>query len=191
MASSRASSASLRQLPGRVTAPDTGSSPDAPPARDAASRATSNEAARDYARALIGTETYLRSARGRNKIETLFGDVKRNLGLTRLRLRGLGETIEIEAEVADDLWPIKLDQEQLELALLNVALNARDAMADGGRLTIEAANAHIDEALAAKHPNVVCCDVSGRPRGKQTGQPFFYNVRRWTLGANRWRKHAS
>ncbi len=72
-----------------MTAPDTGSSPDAPPARSAASRATSNEAARDYARALIGTETYLRSARGRKKIETMFGDVKRNLGLTRLRLRGL------------------------------------------------------------------------------------------------------
>ena len=37
----------------------------------------------------MGTEPYLQSARGRKKIETLFGDVKRNLALTRLRLRGL------------------------------------------------------------------------------------------------------
>jgi IS5 family transposase len=48
-----------------------------------------NEAARDYVRSLTGTEPYLQSERARKKIETLFGDVKRNLGLTRLRLRGL------------------------------------------------------------------------------------------------------
>ena len=48
-----------------------------------------NEAARDYTRSLMGTEPYLQSARERKKIETLFGDVKRNLSLTRLRLRGL------------------------------------------------------------------------------------------------------
>ena len=48
-----------------------------------------NEEARDYVRSLMGTEAYLQSGRARKKIETLFGDVKRNLGLTRLRLRGL------------------------------------------------------------------------------------------------------
>ena len=48
-----------------------------------------NEAARDHARSLMGTEAYLRSRRQRKRIETLFGDLKRNLGLTRLRLRGL------------------------------------------------------------------------------------------------------
>jgi transposase len=48
-----------------------------------------NEAARDYVRSLMGTEAYRQSGRARKKIETLFGDVKRNLGLTRLRLRGL------------------------------------------------------------------------------------------------------
>ncbi len=48
-----------------------------------------NEAARDHARALMGTEEFLQSGRERKKIETLFGDVKWNLGLTRLRLRGL------------------------------------------------------------------------------------------------------
>jgi transposase len=48
-----------------------------------------NEAARDHARSLMATEAYLRSGRERKRIETLFGDLKRNLGLTRLRLRGL------------------------------------------------------------------------------------------------------
>ncbi len=48
-----------------------------------------NEEARDHARALMGTEPFRQSGRERKKIETLFGDVKRNLGLTRLRLRGL------------------------------------------------------------------------------------------------------
>jgi transposase len=48
-----------------------------------------NEEARDYARSLVGTDAYLQSGRERKKIERLFGEVKRNLALTRLRLRGL------------------------------------------------------------------------------------------------------
>ena len=48
-----------------------------------------NEAARDHVRSLMGSEAYVQSGRERKKIETLFGDAKRNLGLTRLRLRGL------------------------------------------------------------------------------------------------------
>jgi len=48
-----------------------------------------HEAARDHARSLMGSEAYLQSGRERKKIETLFGDLKRNLALTRLRLRGL------------------------------------------------------------------------------------------------------
>ncbi len=67
----------------------------------------------------------------------------------------LGETIEIETEVADDLWPIKVDRKQLEIAVWNLALNARDSMADGGTITIETANFNIDDALSAKHPYAV------------------------------------
>jgi len=48
-----------------------------------------NEAARDHVRSLMGSDAYVASGRARKKIETLFGDLKRNLGITRLRLRGL------------------------------------------------------------------------------------------------------
>ena len=48
-----------------------------------------NEKARDYVRSLMGTEIYCQSGRERKKIETLFGNIKHNLGRSRLRLRGL------------------------------------------------------------------------------------------------------
>jgi len=64
----------------------------------------------------------------------------------------LGKTVEIEARVADDLWPIRVDQVQLQRVFLNLATNSRDAMPDGGRLVIVAVNAHIDEGFAAERP---------------------------------------
>jgi signal transduction histidine kinase/ActR/RegA family two-component response regulator len=68
--------------------------------------------------------------------------------------RTLGESIKIETVLAGGLWQTFADPHQLEAALLNVAVNARDAMADGGRLTIETANAHLDDAYAAAHSDV-------------------------------------
>ena len=59
--------------------------------------------------------------------------------------RALGETIEIETVLAGGLWKTMVDPGQLEHALLNLAVNARDAMPNGGRLTIETANARLDE----------------------------------------------
>ena len=59
--------------------------------------------------------------------------------------RALGETTEIETVLAGGLWKTMVDPGQLEHALLNLAVNARDAMPDGGRLTIETANARLDE----------------------------------------------
>jgi|APAra7269097635_1048570.scaffolds.fasta_scaffold00042_70 PAS domain S-box-containing protein len=63
----------------------------------------------------------------------------------------LGEPIQKETVLAAGLWRTKADPNQLENAVLNLAVNARDAMPDGGKLTIETANAHIDEAYAAEH----------------------------------------
>ena len=58
--------------------------------------------------------------------------------------RTTGPTIEVEVVGAVGLWPVLIDQNQLENALLNLCINARDAMPDGGRLTIETANRWLD-----------------------------------------------
>jgi PAS domain S-box-containing protein len=60
--------------------------------------------------------------------------------------RTLGPGIELEIVDAPNLWPTLCDPNQLESAVLNLAINARDAMPDGGRLTIETCNAHLDDA---------------------------------------------
>ncbi|HEY0420163.1 MAG TPA: PAS domain S-box protein [Acetobacteraceae bacterium] len=59
--------------------------------------------------------------------------------------RTVGPEIEVRTELAGDLWPTLCDPNQLENALLNLCINARDAMPDGGRLTIGTANAVMDE----------------------------------------------
>jgi CheY-like chemotaxis protein len=71
-----------------------------------------------------------------------------------LMKRTLGEHIEIKLARGADLWPATVDRGQLENAVLNLAVNARDAMPSGGRLTIETANAELDENCAASNPDV-------------------------------------
>jgi signal transduction histidine kinase len=66
----------------------------------------------------------------------------------------LGEHIHIETVAAAGLWTTHADPQQLENAILNIAINARDAMPDGGNLTIETANAHLDDAYCRENPEV-------------------------------------
>jgi signal transduction histidine kinase/ActR/RegA family two-component response regulator len=66
----------------------------------------------------------------------------------------LGEQIRIETVNAGGLWSSRADPHQLENAILNIAINARDAMPGGGRLTIETANAYLDEAYARDNTDV-------------------------------------
>lgn len=68
--------------------------------------------------------------------------------------RTLGEHIAIQYVLAPDLWPALVDPAQLESALLNLYLNARDAMAAGGTLTVETSNVELDQAYAARHVEV-------------------------------------
>src|SRR6202012_4883501 len=68
---------------------------------------------------------------------------------TELLHRTLGEQIELEGVLAPRLWTIEADANQLESAILNLAVNARDAMPDGGKLTIETANPLLDESYGA------------------------------------------
>ena len=68
--------------------------------------------------------------------------------------RSLGETIQVETVIAGGLWNTLADPNQLENTVLNLAINGRDAMPDGGKLTLEVANAFLDDAYAAAHTDV-------------------------------------
>ncbi|MCJ2035385.1 PAS domain-containing protein [Methylobacterium sp. J-068] len=69
-------------------------------------------------------------------------------GMSDMAVRTLGEAITVELALAPDLWTCRIDPTQAEVALLNVFINARDAMPDGGRLTIATENHTITPALA-------------------------------------------
>ena len=66
----------------------------------------------------------------------------------------LGETIQIEAVGAAGLWQVEADPQQLEVTLFNLALNARDAMPKGGKLTIETSNAFLDQEYCRTDPEI-------------------------------------
>ncbi len=108
------------------------------------------EAARDGAtRAAALTQRLLSFSR-----QTALAPVPTDLGLlvdgmTELLDRTLGEGIQVETQLAADVWAARTDRGQLENALVNLAVNARDAMPRGGRLTIATGNRAIDSAEAA------------------------------------------
>lgn len=98
--------------------------------------------------------------------------------------RTLPESIAVDVILSADLWKAEIDPGQLEMALLNLAVNARDAMPDGGRLTIETANSWLDEDFAANHSEVtpgqyVMLSVSDTGKGMDQDtihhafEPFF------------------
>ena len=72
-------------------------------------------------------------------------------GMLNLLQRTLGETVAIELDLASGLWPVFADPNQLENAILNLCVNAVDAMPKGGALTVSTADAVLDEAYCAQH----------------------------------------
>jgi signal transduction histidine kinase/CheY-like chemotaxis protein len=75
-------------------------------------------------------------------------------GLEQLLRRTLGEHIDLDIAPAGGLWPVKADAGQLEQVLVNLAVNARDAMPGGGKLTIDTANITVDDAYADGRPGL-------------------------------------
>jgi PAS domain S-box-containing protein len=73
--------------------------------------------------------------------------------LENLLHRALGERVELETRFEDGVAAVEADPGQVEQVLVNLAVNARDAMPDGGRLLIEVENAELDEEYAYMHPN--------------------------------------
>ncbi|HEX7800095.1 MAG TPA: PAS domain S-box protein [Asticcacaulis sp.] len=76
-------------------------------------------------------------------------------GMSDLFRHSLGAHVQLETVLAGGLWRIHADQNQLENVLLNLAVNARDAMPDGGRLTIETQNAHLDQRYVASELGIL------------------------------------
>ncbi|WP_407309639.1 response regulator [Pseudomonas sp. nanlin1] len=74
--------------------------------------------------------------------------------MDELLQRSLNESIHLDMHLSDDLWVAEADPHQLESALLNLVLNARDAMPNGGQLRVRTSNTHLDPAFTAAHPNL-------------------------------------
>ena len=130
------------------------------------------------------TQRLLAFARGQ-PLEPKPTDINKLLsGMSELLVRTLGERISMQTIFANGLWPTEVDPNHFESVLLNLAANSRDAMPDGGTLTIETSNTDLDRIFASAHSEVAPGDyvlVSVRDTGagmnKETlahvFEPFF------------------
>ncbi|WP_375401785.1 PAS domain S-box protein [uncultured Sphingomonas sp.] len=135
-------------------------------------------------RAAILTQRLLAFSR-RQPLDPKPIDANRLVGdMSELLHRTLGEMVRLETVLASGLWRAEADPNQLENALLNLAVNARDAMEEGGRLTVETANAHLDRAYTAGKAEVrpgqyvvICVSDTGSGMDAATAarvfEPFF------------------
>lgn len=91
----------------------------------------------------------------RHPLKPVVADLSQLLhSMDDLLQRAIGESVAVALTVAPHLWHTLIDPNQLENVLINLAINARDAMAGSGKLTIELSNAELDAAYCAAHPEV-------------------------------------
>ena len=112
-------------------------------------------------------------------------DVNRVLnGLSDFLRRALGEDVSLEIVSGGGVWPVEADAVELDAAILNLAVNARDAMPEGGKLTIEASNSYLDDSYCRQNADVqpgqyvqiaVTDTGSGMPKDviERAFEPFF------------------
>ena len=112
-------------------------------------------------------------------------DVNRVLnGLSDFLRRALGEDVSLEIVGGGGVWPVEADAAELDAAILNLAVNARSAMPEGGKLTIEASNSYLDDSYCRQNANVqpgqyvqiaVTDTGSGMPKDviERAFEPFF------------------
>ncbi|GAB1716924.1 MAG: hypothetical protein NTAFB05_19660 [Nitrobacter sp.] len=135
-------------------------------------------------RAAVLTERLLTFARRKPLEPKVFDPNVLVSGMSDLLQRTLGETISVQTALAADAWSVDVDPAELEAAILNLAVNARDAMPSGGKLTIETSNVELDsayastniEALAGPHVLISVTDTgSGMAPDalRRAFEPFF------------------
>lgn len=124
------------------------------------------------------------------KLEVVNKFVTNIVGLVATSLTA---SINVETHLADDLWPVEIDPGDLENALLNLAINARDAMPEGGQLIIETANKALDDNYVRRNPSAkagefVMITVSDTGSGmtievkEKVFEPFF-TTKKFGLGS--------
>ena len=124
------------------------------PAEDGKLRRAIDQVTRGAQRAVTLTQQLLAFSR-RQPLNPKPIDINRLVaGMSDLVRRTIGENIAVETVLAGGLWRVEIDAHQLESALLNLAVNARDAMPEGGKLTIETSNAHLDDGYADRYPEL-------------------------------------
>jgi CheY-like chemotaxis protein len=105
-------------------------------------------------------------------------------GLSEFLRRALGEDVSLEIVGGGGLWPVEADAAELEAAILNLAVNARDAMPGGGKLTIETSNSYLDDVYCKQNADVppgqyvqIAVTDTGSGMGKdvldRAFEPFF------------------
>ncbi|MBV9698250.1 MAG: CHASE3 domain-containing protein [Gammaproteobacteria bacterium] len=109
---------------------------------------------RNVERAVSVTARLLAFAR-RQPLDPKPTDLNRLIaGMSEMLRQSVGERVAIEVVAGAGVWPVAVDRNQFETALLNLAINARDAMADGGKLSIETSNTYLDDGYAQLNPEV-------------------------------------